>query len=142
VFYGRGPILDSSVPWISMIKRPGDVELVNSASLLQRLVNSHSLFMAYGTGPWTAMKYWEASEPPVANESVVVLDQDGGHVEYARDEKLGPLIDLWPKYENGFLFATILAIAAEAWQVSLENMIKQDGWHHNGSTIWGRFVRP
>lgn len=145
--YGRKAILDSSVPWISLLQLPGDVKLVCCATLLDDLTEVTSLFVAFGTGPWTAMKKWAATAGQPGNqEMAVVLDDEGvGHhglgYHSGSEEKIGRLSDLWPKSEDVPLFGTLLRIAAEAWQARVEDLTAQDGWRQSGSTLWGRVRR-
>ena len=143
--YGRRVILNSSLRWISLLKLPGEVELVDSATLLERLTRVRSLFLAFGTGPWTAMKRWnalgtETDEPGLA---VVMDDSHGDRVGYhgGSDEKIGTLLELWPDCASAALFGTILELAAEAWQSGTQSLCEQDGWRHSGSVLWGRLVR-
>lgn len=144
--YGRQTILDASLPWISLLKLPGEVELVSCAALLERLTKSASLFVAFGTGPWTAMKRWVAldSQPRKPEPAVVLDDSPGDRLGYhsGSDEKVGTLLDLWPGCADAPLFGTILQLAAEAWQVSVEDLSIQEGWRHSGSVLWGRLTRP
>ena len=143
--YGRRTLLDASLPWISLLKLPGEVQLVSCAALLERLTQTGSLFVAYGAGPWTAMKRWVAFPPqPIQNEPAIVLDDTPrSHLGYhsGTDERIGRLSDLWEQCADAPLFGTILRLAAEAWQVSLEELIDQEGWHHSGSVLWGRMSR-
>ncbi len=73
--YGERALLDASVPWINFLKLPGEVHLVSCAELLKRLSRAKSLFIALGTGPWTAMRYWVSmGTSPPKNEPAIVLD--------------------------------------------------------------------
>jgi hypothetical protein len=144
--YGRKTILEASVPWINLLKLPGEVRLISSAALLEKLTKAVSLFIAFGTGPWTAMRRWVAlGSQSVNTEPAIVLDdlpQD--HLSYhsGSEERVGKLCDLWTDCKDAPLFGTILRLAAEAWQVSLNDLTKEDGWHHNGSVLCGRLERP
>lgn len=146
VFYGQRTVLEASLPWISFLKLPGETELVSCSTLLRRLTESSSLFVAYGTGPWTAMRKWVGLDPTATrSEPAIVLDDSPyGSVGYVpgSEGKLGRLADLWPSCSNAPLFGCILALAAEAWQVSLDDLTYQEGWRHAGSVIWGRLTRP
>lgn len=144
--YGRQTILEASVPWISLLKMPGEVKLISSTALLESLTKASSLFIAYGTGPWTAMKKWVSHNPgPTKSDPALVLDDspmDRLGYHSGGEEKVGRLIELWPASAHAPLFGTILRIAAEAWQVNLDDLTKQEGWRHSGSTLWGSLARP
>jgi hypothetical protein len=143
--YGRPVILESSLRWISLLKLPGEVELVSCALLLERIRRAPSLFVAFGTGPWTAMKKWVVSgSNPVESEPAIVLEEtslDRLRYQSGSDEKVGTLGALWPNCPDTALFGTILQLVAEAWQIGPEDLCAQDGWRHSGSTLWGRFTR-
>jgi len=144
--YGRAVVLEASLRWISQLKLPGDLELVSCATLRERLSKARSLFIAYGPGPWTAMKHWVAIRRPNPDFdlAVVVDDTSGTGPGYGKydEEKLGDLSTLWAECKNSPLFGTILGIAAEAWQISMDDLTTQDGWHHKSNHIWGLFQRP
>jgi hypothetical protein len=143
--YGREVIFEASLRWISLLKLPGDLELVNCATLRERLSKSRSLFIAYGTGPWTAMKRWISTCPTAtdADLAIVVDDTRGEGPRYLShgEEKIGRLAELWEGCDNSQLFGTILRICSEAWQVSLEKLCSQDGWHQSSDQIWGVCAR-
>ena len=144
--YGRDVIRESSVPWLSFLKIPGEVELISSRQLLTRLLHSRSLFVAYDAGPWTAMRKWVSLDPaPEGREPAIVLDATSrsyGPHYISGDEKTASLAELWPHWQRASLFATILGLIAEAWQVNLEELAFQTGWRQSGTTVWGRFMRP
>ena len=143
--YGREVVLEASLRWISLLKLPGDVELVSCAALRGRLSEAKSLFIAYGIGPWTAMKRWASIRQAAADVdlAIVVDSTSGSSPRYLKydDEKIGSLAQLWPECSSSPLFGTILSVAAEAWQVNLEDLRAQDGWHHKNDEIWGLFLR-
>lgn len=103
------------------------------------------MFVAYGTGPWTAMRKWVGFDSaPIGDEPAIVVDdspQDRLGYQTGNEEKIGTLSDLWPSCLDASLFGTMLRLAAEAWQTNLEELIRQEGWHHSGSVLWGRLSR-
>jgi len=143
--YGRELLRESSVPWLSILRLPGAVDLVNSKSMLSLLSRSKSLFVAFGTGPWSAMRRWVAGDTEIPLEELAVVLDDIGRFRpgySSGDEvKTGTLVGLWPTCSRSALFGTLLALVAEAWQVSLPGLLEQAGWQHHGMTIWGRMVR-
>ncbi|MGD0098486.1 MAG: ATP-binding protein [Terracidiphilus sp.] len=143
--YGREVVLEASLRWISLLKLPGDLELVSCATLRDRLSKSRSLFIAFGTGPWTAMKRWISVRPTAtdADLAIVVDDTPGdgpGYLSHG-EEKVGRLAELWKGCSGSQLFGTTLGICSEAWQVNPEDLCAQDGWHHSSDEIWGVFAR-
>src|SRR6185437_11251940 len=139
--YGRRVVLESSVRWINLLRVPGEILLISCAQFLELLTAAHSLFMAYGTGPWTAMRKWASTEAPDRDgQPAIVLDGLGSaRISYhsGSEDRVGRLGDLWPEATSTPLFGTILRLAAEAWQTSLEDLTATDSWHHSGSSVWG-----
>jgi hypothetical protein len=148
VLYGRETLLESSVPWISVVKLPGEVELVSCATLLSRVRQSRSVFIAFNTGPWTAMRKWVGLELPYSGdrnkEPALVLDSAGQvapRYYSGPGERGGSVSQLWPDCERAPLFGIALQIVAGAWQMGVETLLSQDGWRLEGATIWGRLFR-
>ena len=74
--YGAQCLKESSVPWVSLLKVPGDLRQVSCRELLTTLSGKQSVFFAYNTGPWTAIKKWSASKDRTQDELIIVLDGD------------------------------------------------------------------
>ena len=111
--YGRQAILDSSLPWINQIRPPGNLQLISSSRLLADLASSGSVFVAYNSGPWTAMKRWARSEGSAgANELAVLIDGEGqstpGYRPSSDREAVGAFGDLWPTGHETPLFGTLV----------------------------------
>ncbi len=145
-FYGNKAILQSSLPWICVLKMPGELELMSSTDFLTHITQHTSVYIAYNSGPWTAIRHWDNSDPPKDGvETAVVLDS--GHdvtphyYTSAQEEKAGNLKELWPEYERSALLGVILGIVSEAWQVSVESMTEIDTWTVHQSSIYGRVRR-
>jgi hypothetical protein len=143
--YGREVLRESSLAWISALKMPGEVELISCATLIERLARSTSIFIAHGTGPWTAMRSWVKLGPASSSTEPAIVIDDSGHYAppyHSGQEKVATLALLWPQSESSPLFSTILGLACEAWQVTPHDLVNQEGWRQNGSTVWGRLMRP
>jgi hypothetical protein len=145
--YGRETLVQSSLPWISLIQRPGDVRQLTPAQYLSTVKGAQSIFMVYGTGPWTAIRKWSAATASKsAKEIGLVLDDDHDRfrVRYLTgdEEVIGTLKEVFPECEESNLFGTILGLTSEAWQVNTKYLIEQADWHHSGGTLWGRLTRP
>ena len=90
------------------------------------------------------MRHWVKAEPPAeAGEVAVLIDGQTNSLTYeaSADKKVGSLNVLWPKYENEPLFAVLVGIVAQAWQVSLGDLCSQEGWTHEQAAICGRWRR-
>lgn len=144
-FYGEQVLFESSIPWISRIKLPGEVELLNSATFLKEVSSKSSIFLAFDTGPWTALRKWtETGNFPSTDEFAIVLDGVGyPRPGYSKgdDVIIGKLNTLWSECLESPLLGAVFRLIAEAWQSNVEFLVSQDGWHHKGSTIWGRVSR-
>lgn len=144
--YGADALLQSELPWISRMKMPGNLELISSNTFLAALTGSRSAFICFNTGPWTALNAWATAEPPTsADEVAVVLKGAGqptpGYRPSHEGEHVGCLAEIWPDCNESPLFWVIIGIVSQAWQISPEYLLKQEGWIHRADEVYGRFVR-
>lgn len=58
--YGNEILSSPDVLWINLISKPGNLELISRKKLFDSLVGTKSVFVAFNTGPWTAMKTWSS----------------------------------------------------------------------------------
>ena len=144
--YGTKVVHESNIPWIGLLKMPGNVELTSSSETLKLLTKSDSVFLAYGIGPWTALKQWVKSEGASSNEIAILVDETRQPSPRYRGPSegiaTGSLIELWPQCRDAPLFEATIQIVAEAWQTNIEDLLKQDGWTHENNYIFGRIRRP
>jgi hypothetical protein len=142
--YGDQVIMDSDVPWASELKLPGNVEVINSKELLSKVENVKAIFIAYNTGPWTAMKLWVGG-PMFAGdkEMAILIDGEGQPTPPYRSggTATGSLIDLWKEFSNSGLFAILIRIVAQAWQASPEQLAQQQNWTGESDRISGWCTR-
>jgi hypothetical protein len=107
------------------------------------LKDSKSLFVTYGLGPWTAMRRWVSSDPEqkIKEPAIIIDDVSSDRVPYISGEQIGTLAQLKSDCQDGPLLGTILRLTAESWQVSLQELVQQDGWHATSNGLWGRISR-
>jgi hypothetical protein len=142
-FYGEKVIMDSDVPWISELRVPGNVELINSKVFLAKVERGKSVFIAFNTGPWTAMKEWVKGTMFSGNTDVAILiDGKDQPTPGYLSEATGSLIELWEKFPNSPLFAVLIRIVAQAWQTNLQELSAQQNWTQRRDTISGWCCRP
>lgn len=140
--YGREVLRNSSLPWITQLKLPGVLELISSAELISRLSQKKTIFVAYHSDPWDAMKKWSKSGGIEKEELAVVLNNsDSMHLGYATETKFGSLSELFPDATKTLLFGSMIMNIAEAWQVNASALIAQGDWRHDRQAVWGKFSR-
>jgi hypothetical protein len=141
--YGKDSLLNSRLPWISQLMFPGNVEMLESTTLITRLAATRSLFLSYNSGPWTAMKDWESASPR-ANELGLLLDGDGqrtpGYIS-TDERQVGALQVLYPDWERSVLFKLLIELIAQSWQKSPADLVHQDGWTRFSNHVSGRVTR-
>jgi hypothetical protein len=143
--YGEEVIMDSDVPWISELKVPGNVEVINSRDLLAKVESAKSVFIAFNTGPWTAMKRWVGGPMFSGDKEVAILiDGEGQSTPNYRSEggATGSLIDLWKEFVHSLLFAVLIRIVAQAWQASPQELAAQQNWTQQQTWLSGWCSRP
>jgi hypothetical protein len=145
--YGHAVIRNSTLLWISEITLPGNAETIDCSSFLERVSRKRSVFVVFNSGPWTALKQWVESSnngTPDADEMAIILDDAGttGPGYMSNEEtRIDSLEQLWRDIDQCGLFFTLIRLVAEGWQVSPSELIKQKGWSHKGSTLYGKFTR-
>jgi hypothetical protein len=138
-------IIDADVPWISELKVPGNVEVINSRDLLAKVESAKLVFIAFNTGPWTAMKRWVGGPMFCGDREVAILiDSEGQSTPNYRSETgaTGSLIDLWKEFANSPLFAVLIRMVAQAWQASPQELAAQQNWTHQQTSLFGWCSRP
>jgi hypothetical protein len=145
-WYGPDVVLKSRVNWIHRITAPGDIQIISCATLLLEASRLSSVFMTFNIGPWTAIRRWaDAEGPRDANEIAITLDDAGqpapGYLSGDDKKKIGSLDVIWKESERSALFSTLIAIIAQAWQLSPADLLKQAGWTHERNWVYGRFAR-
>lgn len=145
--YGAAVLLNSEIRWISQITAPGNVAVISCSELLTSLSTYNSVFITFNTGPWTAMRQWETSEPAPSDNEISILINGKGQLTPSyrptdQGRNAGNLERIWKECMSSPLFATLLGIVAQAWQVSPEQLMTQNGWIHERDEVRGRFNRP
>jgi hypothetical protein len=137
-------ILGSEITCISIVRPPGEVDLVSCKNLLAILASAKRLPMAFGMGPWTAMKKWSSAASKLKDSDVAIVldDTSMDRAGYITEEKDGTFLDLWPECEHSPLFGTLLGLVGEAWQVGPSELTKQERWHQTRPSLFGEFRRP
>jgi hypothetical protein len=144
--YGKDVVIKSDINWIHKITMPGDIQIINCATLLSDISRLNSVFLTFNLGPWTALKKWAAAEGPKdVNEIAIALDDAGqptpGYITGNDKKRIGSLSTLWKNSERSVLFGTLIAIIAQSWQVSPSELLEQPGWTHENDTVYGRFQK-
>lgn len=141
--YGRSILTESSIKWISNISLPGEISLCDS-SRLHDLLNMHKVvFIAFDAQPWAAMKLWTRGVKSVEGEVAFTFGESGSGPGYTREIefKVATLKELWPNYNTNTLFNFLVNSISKCWSIKTEDLVQQDDWRHEGSTIFGRFMR-
>jgi len=142
--YGREVLLDADIPWISQLTLPGNVHLINLKEFSTKAAAQNSIFVSFNSGPWTAMKEWARSSPNSAKELAILIDGDRyDRLAYltGNEKQTGTLNTIWPEHSKSQLLDILIRALAVAWQTARADLVQQDGWTHEGSSISGRFTR-
>lgn len=139
--YGTDVVRDSSIRWVSAVRPPGDIEMLNSLDLLERIVRSECVRLSEGTGPWTSMKRWAGAEVLRSERDVeIVLGTDVRGLRYDEEKITGSLDKLVPRRSVGLSF--VLELIAEGWQVPIKDLIEAETWDLQRDRLFGELKRP
>jgi hypothetical protein len=143
-FYGKEVLLGSKVPWLSHLTFPGNAELIDSSTMLQRAGEANSVFVSFNTGPWTAMKQWE-SAAPMQGEIALLLDGEGQPRPSFRMSQQGPnlgkLNEIFQNWNDSPLFSVLIELISQAWQITPSDLVSQEPWTHQADVLYGRLAR-
>ena len=143
--YGDEVARGSSIRWLSLVRPPGEVEMISCSDFLTRAAAAQLVRVSAGTGPWTSMRRWAGPNVKRSDTDVEVVlgDDPNAHIPYiGGDETIsGTLDDLWPPGARGATFRLLLSLLSEAWQTAVPQLLKQSTWQARSSTIWGELTR-
>jgi hypothetical protein len=142
-FYGKNVVSNSGLPWVSQLSFPGNSSLIDTRSLVSAVAGAQCVFIAYNSGPWTALKKWQAALPK-ADEVAILLDGvSGDGLDYvsSSEPRLGSISSLWDKWSEVSLFSLLIETIAETWQKSPTDLVNESGWVHESNHLHGRVSR-
>lgn len=141
--YGRDGLMNSTYPWASQLSYPGNVELIDSTTLLSRAASADSIFFGFGMGPWNCMKEWERLNPS-ESEISILIDSNGqptpDYLTSNESPRTGSISLLWPRWERAPLLSLAINTIAQAWQQSPTSLVEQV-WNHTNQTLFVRLKR-
>jgi hypothetical protein len=134
----------SKTAWISLLKLPGSVDIIDSETFIKQASDISLIFICCGAGPWTAMKKWTKECSNYQDELAIVIDDSNSTIDYCRsdDPEVGTLLDIWPFVEKETLFIVLLELISEAWGIGIDTLLKQNNWSHQNSITWGYIKKP
>jgi hypothetical protein len=145
--YGSEALRRSDTPWINHLTMSGNLELISSSELLIEASKVASIFVVFGAGPWIAMRKWAESGSLSSHQDLAVLIDDAerrgpGYLsDREAENKIGNLKSLWPEALSHPFMSTFATIISDAWLVSAEDLLEQEGWTHERSIIYGRWKK-
>jgi len=141
--YGDRSLRLSTVAWISAVRPPGNVETLSTAEFLARAAGAGRVRVAYGVGPWSAMKAWAKEKPgkEAAGLDIVIDECPGGGPSYDSESKSGTLSEIWPRLRRASSFGLLMSLVAEAWQVDRKSLGQAPNWVAERGHAWGEFTR-
>ncbi|MHB1312885.1 MAG: HD domain-containing protein, partial [Gemmatimonadaceae bacterium] len=74
--YGGDLLLGSSLPWMTILERPGHARLIAAAQLREAIRDARELVITYGTGPWNAVSNTRELLPEATSAAVVIPVSD------------------------------------------------------------------
>jgi hypothetical protein len=139
-YYGEQTVIESTVPWISHLTYPGNIQLIDRQTFLQMVATCKSVFIAFNSGPWTTLKQWEGVRS-TDKELAFLIEKGNYSPQYQSDKAIGSIVKLWDKWHNLSLFSIFVRSISEAWQMSPERLVNQEGWSLDNTALMGKFTR-
>ncbi len=138
-YYGREVVLESQLPWISVVRPPGEIKLLSCNGLLRELKVAQRVLLKSGENSWSAIYDWPSQIG--ASDIAIIAARERSYDRFTRDEERGSLSKLWPTIEEFPLHGVLLRLIAQAWKTTVDELLQQDGWTLRLSTLLGAFRR-
>lgn len=153
VFGGR-ILKDTTLPWIGVQELRGNTVLISSAELYRRVKSSNEVFVAYGTGPWTADHWVRSFHSDVGSGYLLIVvptaggpsvrsryGQDQGRIDAPLPAHFVPdhveADDAQSQIASAHLLTEVLSTVAAAWDVPTDSLYAE-GWSRNQTNLIGR----
>ncbi len=138
--YGHSVLLESTIPWISIIIPPGHIQLFNTKGAIELFSEKDEIILSYGTGPWTTEEICRNYFPSALDSALIIPVTQIEQPSFGSySEKNIPIIDVLPNqmrpraesednaesdvYQEAILLMTILKIISEAWNVEEKHLV-------------------
>jgi hypothetical protein len=148
--YGEGILLDTKLPWISVMQPPGSLELLNPQEFSQR-VRGHEVFAVFGEegSPWNCARFCKACYPGISDTALIIPvntvgQPDPGSYRDEEDEFIeGSLPDHFyrenfpdkdDRYKEATLLIAMIQLIADVTGRTVENVVEMP-WIRNERTI-------
>jgi len=156
--YGEDVLLESLLPWISIIMPPGDVKLFNVEEATKLLGDRDEVILSYGTGPWTTEHICRNYFPSASNSALILPINSTGQPSFGRySEKDIIVMDILPKqikseeemdndeesdkYKQATYLTSFLKVLAKAWKINESNLVYSQWLRYKNSHLCGHFKR-
>lgn len=139
--YGEENLSNSSLAWIQLVIKNGELRLLSITDFITLMKGERSVFLYYNNGPWNTLKKWQELEisNPACQYAICFDEADSVYPRYlpSHESQEGTLLEVWDDVLQATLFKVTLDSLAVAWNVPSSNFLKQDGFVHSGSTVFG-----
>lgn len=153
--YGIELLLETSLPWLTVVEPPGNSRLVNPQEARELLKNAAEIFLVYGAkvSPWNATEIARARFPEASRDALVIPVSSDGQPEigsYRDDDKV--IWDSLPEHfksertyakrsiDQATLLLATLTTVSQQWQITWDKLYKSR-WSRHNQTLCGLLVR-
>jgi hypothetical protein len=148
--YGDDILVDTNLPWISVVEPPGMMELLSPSEFRARL-SGREVLVVYGSKaePWESAMFCKSRFPEIGHTALVIpVSSTGqpsvGSYEDRQETFWGPLFEHFHHrtsqgYEQAILLIATLRIIAEAIERPFDELTQMN-WVRRDQTICTRLV--
>jgi hypothetical protein len=157
--YGNEILHESTLPWISIIMPPGNIQLFNFDDTIKLLSNKTEIVLSYGMGPWSTVSACRNNFPAASDSAVIFPVSSAEQPKFGHySEQDTILLDILPRqltekrenienhqesddYERALFLTSILKAIAIAWEIDEKKLIYHQWLRRANSFLGVHFIK-
>lgn len=141
--YGEDVLKQTTLPWLTVMVPPGNAILLSAEQFKEKASITDEILIGYDTSPWDVGFVCHSQFPSASNQALLIpvssAGQPAGESYKEEDQSVDSLpghFEEGDDYAEAHLLTVSLSLIAEAWNISVQDLINHK-WHstRNGSLV-------